>query len=680
MKKSLSFFLIGFLSLGLIFGLTGKSFAAGTVTSATGGTNISVDTVAAVTYTALTLPTLTCGAIGDIANGSTITITAPAGFNFKTTALSVTATPSNEINLGGGAATQVTITPGLTTITIPVTIGNTLTAAATIGLAGIEVIPTSGTPASGELAVTFSAGSFGNDASSGSLSSIAGNLAHWSVVTQHAGTETAGTSFTLTVTAQDQYNNQTTKQTDGTALGAESFGISTTATSQGGNDPTYAAGAFPAAGVALNMATGQATSGAVLLYDADEADPTISVTADSVATIGGTSAAIVVDPAVANKLTFTTQPSPSTIVANVAFTIKPVVTIQDTYGNTRVADSDEVTLSGYSDAGCTVALAGLGGTLAMNAVNGVANFTALGTKFTNSTNTLYLGATVVAPLNAACTTPVITVNPAAPTLICASSGQAGAIWLSWTIPYGVKAAGATYEGQYHSGNAVTWDGAGNVAFGTTWVTGTPGASAQELVTGMNTLTQYSFRMHTLGNNALESADSNLVTCSAPSSSGAPVDSVAPTSYITSPAMNAVLLAGQDIVIKGTARDTGGSSAQKVEVSTDGGTNWSNATVTSNVDGNLIWEYTWVKPAVGSYTIKTRATDWVSNVETVGAGITVTTSNTATTTTTVTTLKPISEMTVAEKATFLVTLRSQLVTLLQQLVLLLTAKLQALLIH
>lgn len=669
----------------------GQAHAAGVITSATGGTAILVDKVGTGTYTALTGPVLTCGATSDVVAGGTITITAPSGFNFKTTALSVTATPSNEVNLGAGAATGLTITPTATTITIPVTVGNTATAAATITLTGIEVIPTSSVPVTGgQLGITFLAGNFGNDATSGALTSLAGVITHWDVATQNAGTETAGTAFTLTVTAHDQYSNQTTKQTDGTALGAESFAITTTATAQG-SSPTYAAGAFPAAGVSLDMTTGTATSGAVLLYDADEANPTISVSASSVTAITGTSAAIVVNPATATKVVFTTQPDPAAIVANVAFTTQPIVKIEDTYGNTRDSDTDTITLSSYSDDTCVTALAGLSGTLTKAAVAGVADFSGLGVKFTNSSNTLYIKA-LTGVLTKACSTPVIEVTPAAPALVCSPSGQAGAVWISWTVPYGVKATGATYEGQRIAGNALTWD-TGTTVFGTTWLTGTAESSTQQLVTGMNPLTQYSFRMRALGNNTLESINSNLVTCYAPSSSGAAVDSIKPTSNITAPSGGLTIQSAVAYTIKGNATDTGGSSVQKVEVSTDGGASWAYATVkAADIGNNVTWEYVWTNPSAGSHNIQTRATDWVGNLEIAGTGITVTASatgvatttttggTTATTTSAAATISampyatPVGATQITANITYL---QEKLIVLLQELLTMLQAQVQAL---
>ncbi len=106
-----------------------------------------------------------------------------------------------------------------------------------------------------------------------------------------------------------------------------------------------------------------------------------------------------------NKLAFTTQPSASTM-SGVAFAQQPVVTIQDAAGTTITTATDLITLS------LTTGTGTLGGTLSMNAVKGVADFsgkglninqagtdkvlTASATGLTSATTTLAL--TITAPL------------------------------------------------------------------------------------------------------------------------------------------------------------------------------------------------------------------------------------------------------------------------------------------
>jgi predicted CXXCH cytochrome family protein len=95
------------------------------------------------------------------------------------------------------------------------------------------------------------------------------------------------------------------------------------------------------------------------------------------------------------------------------------------------------------------------------------------------------------------------------------------------------------------------------------------------------------------------------------------DSTAPTSTITSITTNSAKTID---TIKGTTTDGTGSGVQKVEVGitpSGGSTTWYLAT------GTTSWTYTWVLPIKGTFTIKSRATDNVSNVGTPSASNNVT---------------------------------------------------------
>jgi hypothetical protein len=115
----------------------GSALAAASVTPATGGAALIVGN-----YTALTGPVLNEGATGDIGLG-TIVLVAPAGFEFATTASSVTAT----VGTAGGTcngSTRIrldatTVTPALTTITITVNRQSSSPCRSSITWAGIQV-------------------------------------------------------------------------------------------------------------------------------------------------------------------------------------------------------------------------------------------------------------------------------------------------------------------------------------------------------------------------------------------------------------------------------------------------------------------------------------------------------------------------------------------------------------
>src|SRR6185295_4466126 len=94
------------------------------------------------------------------------------------------------------------------------------------------------------------------------------------------------------------------------------------------------------------------------------------------------------------------------------------------------------------------------------------------------------------------------------------------------------------------------------------------------------------------------------------------DTVAPTTVVTSPASGVTIASGQAVTITGTASDTGGIVAG-VEVSTDGGATWHQAS------GTTSWTYAWIATGSGSVTIKSRGIDDSANIETPGAGVTIT---------------------------------------------------------
>ncbi len=98
---------------------------------------------------------------------------------------------------------------------------------------------------------------------------------------------------------------------------------------------------------------------------------------------------------------------------------------------------------------------------------------------------------------------------------------------------------------------------------------------------------------------------------------ASTDAIAPTSTITSPTLGETVQNGSLILIAGTADDTGGGVVGGVEVSTDGGTTWRPA------NGRASWSYSWLPRTTGTVTIKSRAVDDSGNLETPGAGISVT---------------------------------------------------------
>jgi len=97
----------------------------------------------------------------------------------------------------------------------------------------------------------------------------------------------------------------------------------------------------------------------------------------------------------------------------------------------------------------------------------------------------------------------------------------------------------------------------------------------------------------------------------------PAGTTTPISTITSPKAGATVSTGTTVSITGLARDAGGGTVARVEVSVDGGASWNLAT------GTTAWSYDWTPATPGPATIKSRAVDDSGNVQDPPTEITVT---------------------------------------------------------
>jgi len=249
-------------------------------------------------------------------------------------------------------------------------------------------------------------------------------------------------------------------------------------------------------------------------------------------------------------------------------------------------------------------------------------------------------------------------------LACVASGSPGAVWLTWADPTGDPKTG--YDVRYSTAaiTASNYDSA--YGFTNNWSAGTAGASRQELVISLTPNIRYYFAIKSNSANGLADISTGDVTCIAPVAS-APLEKEAPTSSITDPLDGATILAGKLYTIKGTSSDTGGSSVKTVELSFDGGTTWITVSPkATNATAGFDWEYVWSVPKVGSYNLKTRPTDWVGNIETPGAGITVNVVSELPPTPP-TPGKPISQMTAEEIKVKIVEVQQKIIELLTQLI-------------
>lgn len=96
---------------------------------------------------------------------------------------------------------------------------------------------------------------------------------------------------------------------------------------------------------------------------------------------------------------------------------------------------------------------------------------------------------------------------------------------------------------------------------------------------------------------------------------ASVDTVAPTSTVTSPAAGATVADGAIVTVSGTATDAGGLVAG-VEVSTDGGKTWRRANGTNN------WTFNWNAHGSPTSVLRSRAVDDSGNLESGSASVSV----------------------------------------------------------
>lgn len=159
----------------------------------------------------------------------------------------------------------------------------------------------------------------------------------------------------------------------------------------------------------------------------------------------------------------------------------------------------------------------------------------------------------------------------------------------------------------------------------------------------------------------------------------------PRSSIIQPVQSQSLLLGS-IEIKGASSDDKKvSSIQKVEVSTDGGATWVEAEpMNSNDNYGFTWKYIWNPPKGGIYSIKTRAINWMGNIETPESGIAVTITAPATTTILTTTpavaAATTSAVTAASFAVTPVQIRAQIALIQQQLIVLIQQLIAQLLVE
>ncbi len=100
------------------------------------------------------------------------------------------------------------------------------------------------------------------------------------------------------------------------------------------------------------------------------------------------------------------------------------------------------------------------------------------------------------------------------------------------------------------------------------------------------------------------------------------DTTSPTSTITSPQQGETFQDGSKVTVTGTATDAGGGVVAGVEVSTNNGATWHPATLATADEQSIKWSYAWAAHGYPTTTIKSRAVDDSTNLESPSAGVQV----------------------------------------------------------
>ncbi|MBT3983705.1 MAG: hypothetical protein HOE90_20280, partial [Bacteriovoracaceae bacterium] len=217
-----------------------------------------------------------------------------------------------------------------------------------------------------------------------------------------AQTVTAGVcSAIITVQTKDTFGNVTTNNPGNTS-------VVLTSDSTGTKD--YYTDASCTSSASGSVTINDGTSSKNFYYkDTMAAGPQLTATVAGFTTQSVDNTIFTIDPAAAAQVAFTTEPA-GTATAGADLSTQPVVTIQDSYANTIVLSSDNVTLAAFTDVGCTAAAGGaLSATANPKAATaGVATFAAMNYDLAE---TIYLKASS-GPLTVDCSTAIV-VSPAA---------------------------------------------------------------------------------------------------------------------------------------------------------------------------------------------------------------------------------------------------------------------------
>ncbi len=305
------------------------------------------------------------------------------GYTLTASSSGLTGVTSSGFNITSGVATQIVFStqPGGGTagaawaqqpvVTIQDALGNTVTSSSAninlmIGtnpgagtLSGTATLnASSGVASFAGLSINKSGTGYSLTASSSGLTgatssgfNILTGPATQLIFTSQPGGGTAGATWAQQpiITIQDAFGNTITSSTASIIL---------------------AIGTNPGTGTLSGTATLAASNGVATFstLSVDKSGAGYTLTASSSGLTGATSSGFSITAGAATKLAFTTQPGGG--IAGSAWSQQPVVTIQDTFGNTVTSSSVSVTLIIGTNPGAGI----LSGTATMNASSGVATF------------------------------------------------------------------------------------------------------------------------------------------------------------------------------------------------------------------------------------------------------------------------------------------------------------------
>jgi hypothetical protein len=211
----------------------------------------------------------------------------------------------------------------------------------------------------------------------------------------------------------------------------------------------------------------------------------------------------------------------------------------------------------------------------------------------------------------------VSIRAAAPGAIadlqCNYSGTPGNIQLSWTAPAGNPTG---YELRYDLAEIT----AGNFNNATPYNYAWSGSAKSVLATGFAQNRNWFFAIKAVNGDGV-SAVSNTVSCQANIMAGVNAATY-PSSSVSNLTFGSEVPAGKDFLVKGASSDQGGSSVQKVEISFDNGLTWQKTLAVKAAGTGFEWQYNWIAPKAGEYSIKTRATDWLGAQENSSSSLSV----------------------------------------------------------